>query len=801
MRGMLHWRHGYDDMPESVGPLANSLRASPMCCRLSYLTLLQFCIRSIVVLIVFSSHDGDAGETAGVTKEHADQAKLGLELFRNEIGPLLTAHCLECHGGEATKADFSVATREELMASGFVGRSASDSHLMALVRHADEPHMPFKQPRLSDEMIDALAKWIDLGAPYDRSLNGDKNTASEKSTTLVTDKDRQFWSFRRLQSVAAPNVRNTVWPRTVVDQFIVSSLEAKQLAPNPVASKEQLIRRAHLDLLGLPPTLEEIDQFVNDNRSDAYEHLIDRLLSSPHYGERWARHWLDVARFAESSGFEHDTDRPHAYTYRDFLVAAFNRDMPWDQMVQWQVAGDELAPDEPLAWMATGFLGAGVFPTQLTETEFESSRYDELDDVVGTLGVAFLGLSTGCARCHDHKFDPIPTSDYYRLVSVFATTVRGHKELPRLANSAGGDVLTQAMVFSDQIKPDPHHADGRGYPHFYPEVHYLRRGDVRQKEGVARAEPLQVLAVPDSFGCGWHVYGTSGNARDTDEPLHESRGHAQRTSLARWLTDSDQGAGHLVARVIVNRLWQHHFGRGLVATPNDFGYQGARPSHPELLDWLASDLIKHGWQLKRLHRLMMTSAVYMQSSAIDDDRNRIDIENQYLWHYRPRRLEAEAIRDSLLVAAGQLDTTLYGPGTLDETSRRRSIYYTIKRSQLIPLMQVFDWPEHLVSIGERSVTTIAPQSLALLNGPMVRGYARALADRVRPSSDVRLETAIESAYRITWGYRVSSEVVEHSAQFVRRQQRHYGASFEDEQQALADLCHALLASNEFLYLP
>ncbi|MEJ7594976.1 MAG: PSD1 and planctomycete cytochrome C domain-containing protein [Planctomycetaceae bacterium] len=966
-----------------------------------------FAVRLIVFIVLMKPALSD--EQKPLPADHPERAKKGLALFKSSVRTTLTQHCLDCHGGKSVKGDFDLSSRELLMSSGFVTDAADDSHLVALIEHTADPHMPFKKPKLPDEQIGQIRTWINLGAPYDTPL-------AEKPTTpalemQVKDSDRQFWSFQPLQTVAPPMVADTEWCRTPIDQFVRARQEAVKLSPNATADLHVLIRRAYLGLIGLPPTPERVDAFVNDTDPDAWSKLIDELLESPQYGERWARHWMDVARFAESHGYEQDYDRPNAYHYRDFLIRALNADLPYDKFVQWQLAGDELAPNNPLAMMATGFLGAGAFPTQLTEAEFESARYDELDDMVMTTGVSFLGLSIGCARCHDHKFDPIPARDYYRMAATFSSAIRAETEIDlspeenrkrqaafdsqlaakkqavaeyektqlpdrfrewlattpaaappgpwetlhviSVASSAGtkfelqpdssilstgsapakevitiiaesfrpgvkalrvealthdslpqhgpgragngnfvlGDVqvkvvpvdvsgadvklegyptkLTaarathqqntdslsvaasidgdpvsgwavdsggigkdQAAVFdlepssnftgsarwtitlsmnhpnpqhtlgrfrlsvSDQAQPMPevgsngpdakvlhalevlrqnideasddwktgltwfatsnvemrslrqavldlekqgpglqlakvmvtseglphmsHHADDRGFPHFYPETHLLKRGDVHQKQEVVTAGFLQVLAPAGVELSHWQV----------TPPEGWNRTSFRRATLANWMTDPKQGAGGLAARVMVNRLWQHHFGRGLVSTPNDFGISGERPSHPELLNWLASDLIKHGWKLKRLHKLIMMSQTYMQSGAHDEARAGIDRENLLLWRRTPQRLEADAIRDSMLAVSGRLDLTQFGPGTLDQNMTRRSVYFFIKRSQLIPMMMLFDWPEHLVSIGQRPVTTIAPQALMFMNSPQGRDYATAFAQRL-----------------------------------------------------------------------
>jgi hypothetical protein len=958
------------------------------------------------------------------------------------------------------------------MESGFVDKTAKDSHLMKLIKHAEDPHMPFKSPKLSAESIKRIGQWIDLGAPYDEPLSETSTTG--KKAMVVTDNDRKFWSFQPLNVSSPPQTKNKTWPRTDIDRFVLARQEAKQLSPNPTASRRVLIRRAYFDLLGLPPAPEEVAAFETNDDPLAWAKIIDRLLKSKHYGERWARHWMDVARFAESHGYEQDYDRPHAYHYRDFLIRALNADMSYKQFLQWQLAGDELAPDEPLALMATGFLGAGVFPTQLTEAEFESTRYDELDDMVTTTGVAFLGLSVGCARCHDHKFDPFPTKDYYRLAATFTKTIRSeidvdlnsagnakrkqewndqleklekelvdhdakqsadafkawlaafeptddigpwdllpmnsvsssagtkftvvngaalatteppnkevitvvtqtplksirairlealtHNSFPRKgpgrapngnfalgdfkvaarlvkakakpvtlkfasarathqqnttslsvaasidadlisgwAVDAGGIGKDQAAVFElakpyqpdgpveltitltlnhpnnkhtlghfrlsatsqSGVKPevgqpklspslvaalfkaketrDPktaewkqafvfyqsidakrqgllnkiashktnglktektkimvssegfphmkHHADGRGYPHFYPQTHLLNRGDVNQKKEVAEPGFLQVLSPAGAKAKHWQVA----------KPANWTRTTFQRANLANWITDTKDGAGQLAARVIVNRVWQHHFGRGIVGTPNDFGFQGDRPTHPELLDWLANEFINSGWKLKQLHKLVMTSSVYMQGGGFDAARAKLDPENTYLWRRAPRRLEAEAIRDSMLQVSGQLDTKMFGPGTLDQNMKRRSIYFFIKRSKLIPSMMLFDWPEHLVSIGQRSNTTIAPQALMFMNSPQGRAYAKAFARKAAGNTQPE---SVAQAYWIAFGRQPTGAESKLSNEFLDQQTKLYESQKQSAaaQVALTDLCQLLFGMNEFVYI-
>ncbi|MFQ5734687.1 MAG: DUF1549 domain-containing protein [Planctomycetaceae bacterium] len=735
-----------------------------------------------LLLLALAASECNAEPPAKIASSHAKEMQRGLALFRKQVRPVLIEQCLKCHGGNATRGKLDLSTRRSLMKRNVIGKTAQSSRLMSALRHTVKPFMPKDAAKLPAATLKHFADWINLGAPYDKPLI--PGVGGTTATESISESDRRFWSFRPLQIVPPPTV-NSRWVRTPVDRFVLAAMQRRGLSPNPLADRRVLIRRAYFDLIGLPPTPVEIEAFVKNPDSHAYEKLIDGLLKSPHYGERWARHWMDVARFAESYGYEQDYDRKHAWPYRDFLIRALNADMPYDRFVRWQIAGDELAPNDPLALTATGFLGAGAFPTQLTETEFERSRYDELDDMVSTTGVAFLGLSIGCARCHDHKYDPIPTADYYRLAAVFTTTIRAEIDL----KLPGANKKTKVQVTSEGFKPMKHNADGRGFPHFYPATYRLERGDVKQKQRVAKPGYLQVLMRDGRREMQW---------RKTP-PANWKRTSFRRAGLANWLTDAKHGAGHLAARVIVNRLWQYHFGRGIVATPNDFGAQGKRPSHPELLDWLAADLIRHGWKLKRLHKLIVTSAVYMQSSQSDKSRMRVDPKNVWLWRRVPRRLEAEAIRDAMLAVSGRLDKTMYGPGTLDPRMKRRSVYFFIKRSKLIPMMVLFDWPEHLVSIGRRSETTIAPQSLMFLNSPLVRDYAKGFARRIKA---VSLEDFVRNAFRRALGRSPTAREQTRSTAFLQRQSQRYRNAGKKNGPELAkvDLCQTLFSMNEFLFV-
>jgi mono/diheme cytochrome c family protein len=724
--------------------------------------------------------------------DHADRMALSLELFKSDVRGALIENCVKCHGGEKVRAGFDLTTREGLLAGGKSGvavkpEHADQSEIIDYLAHRMDPFMPPEQPPLPDELTAKIARWIDLGAAYDKPL---VERREKRGPMQVTDADRAYWAYAPLRSSFPDDAG--------IDRFVRGKYSEHNLNPAPPVGKRALIRRVYFDLTGLPPEPVAIDAFLGDTSPGAYERLVDQLLASPAFGERWARHWLDVARFAESHGFEHDYNRKDAFYFRDFVIRAFNSDMPYDQFVRWQIAGDELAPGDPLALMATGFLAAGVHPTQITIKDAERIRYDAMDDMLATTGSAMLATTVGCARCHDHKFDPIPTRDYYRMLSAFTTTVRSEVSLDLSAQEreiaeyaaqrglkvAGGDdaqkPVQEVMIASEgkHILPLRLHMTSEQIPDFYPDTYVLNHGDIEQKNGVAELGFLQVL--------------TRGDPKDRWPAVsNDARTSGRRAALSRWLTDVDAGAGHLLARVIVNRLWQHYFGRGIVQTSNDFGSQGDRPTHPELLDWLATELIRNGWRLKPIHKAILMSETYRMGEVASAANTAADRENRFLWHRPPRRLEAEEIRDSALMAGGMLDRTMFGPGTLDETSRRRSIYFTVKRSQLVPSMQMFDWPDTLTSLERRGVTTSSSQALVFINDPQFHRMAAGFAARIAATEDW-----VGAAYAIAYGRPPSDTERRQGQAFLAKQSQ----SYADPGKAMTDFCAALMAGSEFIYV-
>ncbi len=719
-------------------------------------------------------------------------------------------------------------------------------------------------------------------------------TKSASREMQVSDKDRGFRSFRPLAAVSPPD-SDSPWVRNDIDRFILASLEGAGLAPNPEADRRELIRRVTFDLTGLPPTPEEMAAYLADDAPDAYERVVDRLLASPHFGERWARHWLDVARYADSAGYEFDFERPTAYHYRDFVIKAFNEDMPYDRFVKWQLAGDEYEPDNPMAIAATGFVAAG--PT-VGNQESEQNFYDELDDMASTTASAFLGLTMACARCHDHKYDPIPSRDYYRMLAAFTTVKRedsflvsrvekeeyeeklgawrrrlseakrplddlrrpiretlreekikalpltdAEKELLRkpsekdnaeqmelkrkfgeslkvsdeeiqrsfgideIAVSAGVTARTAAIEKEAPLAPPAAMAvtDKKAEP---DESFLLARGNVEIKQEPVQLGFLSVLPGNDSPKFQPAVFKPAADAATT----------YQRTALAEWLTNVDEGAGRLAARVIVNRLWMHHFGLGIVGTPNDFGTQGDPPSHPELLDWLARDLIEHGWTLKRLHKLMVMSAAYRQSSAFDEARSTVDPANRLLWRRTPQRLEAESIRDAMLAATGKLNPAMYGPGVFPfmhpdaiatgstgkwpkdavdgPESWRRSVYVYIRRSAMLPMIEAFDLPPTVISCARRSTTTTPTQALALMNSSFVQDQARYLAERLRTELGDDKAAWVRRGHDLALARPPRDAELAAATAFLERQAAGYGSM----EKALVDYCQVLLGLNEFVYV-
>lgn len=615
-------------------------------------------------------------------------------------------------------------------------------------------------------------------------LSGGTLVAAEDTATAyqeppITDDDRQHWAFQPVVKVRVPKSDFPQRRRNEIDDFIGRTLKRNKLFPQPSASKRTLIRRLSFDLIGLPPTPSDLDAFVADANGDAYEQLVDRLLASPAHGERWAQHWLDLARFAETDGFEHDKTRPDAWKYRDWVIQALNSDMPYDEFIRQQIAGDELYPDDESALTATRFC---LSCPDMPDINLEKERlHTLLNEMTSTVGEVILGLQIGCAQCHDHKYDPLSQADFYRLRAVFEPAVHLEKN-------------KSLSVFSEQFP-------------YQGTSHLMHRGDFR-REGPEVLSGVPRVATPGS---------------ELLKPSPTKRSAGRRTALVEWLVSADNP---LTARVIVNRVWQHHFGRGLVDSPSDFGIMGMEPSHPELLDWLANWFVEQKWSLRRLHRLIVTSATWRQRSVLPDrasveDRAAwqfmltTDPDNRLLSHFPRLRLEGEVIRDAMLAAAGQLNRKMGGPGTRpplpnelvgtllknqwnvtkDETEHsRRSIYVFARRNLRYPIFEVFDRPSANTSCAERGMSTTAPQSLHLVNSEFSLAMAGDLATEIHQMQQNEQQN-IEDTFRRTLGRSPTANELQAAGRFLAA-----SSESHEDTDPLTHLCLSLFNCNEFIFI-
>ncbi|RXK53881.1 DUF1553 domain-containing protein [Oleiharenicola lentus] len=699
-------------------------------------------------------------------------AKADLDFFESKVRPVLSEHCYKCHSHTADKikAGLLLDSRDALLHGGNSGPAVipgkpDESLLIQAIRYTDEDlQMPPEDHggKLTDRQIADLTEWVRRGAPDPRVP---LSTAGGKSYGGV---GRKHWAFQPVQKPAVPAVKNTAWVQSPVDAFVLARLETAGLTPNPLADKRTLIRRVTFDLTGLPPTEAEIQRFLADTSPEAFAKVVDRLLDSPAYGERMARHWMDVARYSDTKGDpprRDDPRFPHAWTYRDYLIKSFNTDKPYNRFITEQLAADRVVaeaaakakaakqeiPDDQSILAALGFLRLG--------NQHDGRRNDIIDDRIDVTTKAFLGLTVSCARCHDHKFDPIPTKDYYSLYGVFANTTE-----PRLAMME--PALTARLPVTDDLTD--YMAKGRELVQRgeelqkqFLEMRRARERDPQKRRELVRAEGVLqreitnlemnhpgapprahgVTDVPNPKDYPVLLRGEVGNTGEmvprrfleilSADPKNRPawKKGSGRLELAQAIADPKNP---LTARVLVNRIWQQHFGAGFVATPDDLGNMGGAPSHPELLDWLATRLIESGWSLKQLHRTMLLTSTYQQGSRADPARLAADPDNRLLWHSSLRRLDFEEVYDSLLAISGSLDRTLGGkPVTAasDEFGKRRALYFLIDRRNPPELLTQFDFPNPDTPTGRRFETTVPQQALFLMNSPLVVETARKLTHR------------------------------------------------------------------------
>ncbi len=789
-------------------------------------------------------------------------ARRGIEVLR--------ANCVSCHSAALKMSNLQLDSRDGLMKGGSKGPSivsgdAAKSRLMQMVTHAAQPAMP-PGKKLSDADIEALRTWIDAGAPWPKE--------SESVPALEVP---SWWSFKPVTHHQAPSGSGTE-----IDRFVQNRIKKAGLAVSPKASKEALIRRAYYDLHGLPPAYEQIRKFVEDTSPDAWEKLIDELLASPRYGEKWGRHWLDLVRYGDTAGFEQDPYILDAWRYRDYVIESFNQDKPYNRFIQEQIAGDELWPEDPKAQLGTGYFNVGTNRDMLFKVE-DINRVEQLTDYVDTTSSVFMGLTVGCARCHDHKFDPIPQKDYFRMQAIFTPAVKhrifleynaarsydiglNYREfklrdvaeeiafiqkpysekirkekvaaLPKdlkeafetedekrtedqriLVNSNPGAVrVSQDEIYKELSADDKARLDflGRRLVGLYanhssgpiaPGV--IEEGRVSQDTYMpARGQDGLGIKVPPGLL-------TAIGGKDIPDPPEEAVTTYRRKALAEWLTDP---AHPLTTRVMVNRMWQYHFGRGLVATPSDFGTRGSAPSHPELLDWLATQFVEKKWSVKAMHKLLMMTDVYQRSSNAMEGVRSKDPENIWLTHYSRRRLMAEEVRDSVLQAAGTLNLKMGGrpvvpPQTKEELygmsqspdnfwpvswnkadHTRRSVYTLVRRSYRPPLMEAFDGLDGTLHCSRRDESTVAPQSLTLMNSDFAYDQARAFAAKLMEEKSAH--AIAKAAFQKSLSRNPTEDELRLTVAFLEKQQQQTGTL----EAAVVELARGMFNLNEFLYV-
>ena len=838
--------------------------------------------------------DGSA-DAASLVTDPAVVAERG-RFFENKIRPLLVENCIKCHGPEKQQGNLRLDSLDGLTQGGDSGPSivigqSDKSLLVSAVRHEDFEMPPNK--RLPDEQIEALILWIDHGAHWPVQSAAKMETRRGK---ILSDEDRNYWAVQPLARVEVPDVRSAIDGdrcENELDAFIIAAHSKKGLSLAPPAEPLVLARRVYFDLLGVPPTPAEIDQYKSDTSDQAYEHLVDRLLDDPRYGQRWGRHWLDLVRYAESDGFKQDAYRPTAYLYRDYVINALNRDMPYDQFVFEQLAGDEAPNADSSTLAATGFLRHWIY--EYNQRDVRTQWSNILNDLTDVTGEVFLGLGIGCARCHDHKFDPILQKDYYRLQASFAAFLprdnalaAAADELDRYHAQLGEWEAATATIRAEMNELEREVRErtaAKAIDKFPPDVRPLlrRSNDERspfemqiadlalrqvsvewekldygkqlkgeQKERwqalkeeldkfthLKPAAPDALLAAGETGVQAPPTFIPASGSSSQAEPIIPAtfevlgatpliavppagaKSTGRRTALANWINDA---ANPLTHRVIVNRVWQYHFGTGIVANASDFGRLGEPPSHPEMLDWLANWWLENGRSFKRLHKLIVQSATYRQASRHPDGERYADVDhrNMWLWHFPARRLDAEQVRDAMLVASGTIDWKMGGPAS-EHGSNRRAIYTKVMRNTPDPMLNVLDAPDGSSSVARRSVTTTAVQSLLLANSPWPIELSREMAANLR-SEQSSTEEQIILAYRRCFARKPSPEEMRLALKFLDDQaqvpidSKETDGSQESSEEndsgrpgahdeppnaygrALADLCHVLLNSSEFLYV-
>ncbi|MBI1355943.1 MAG: DUF1553 domain-containing protein [Acidobacteria bacterium] len=757
---------------------------------------------------------------------------LDIDFFEKKIRPVLAEQCAACHSAQLSDpmGGLRVDSREGLRTGGASGPALvegkpSESLLLKALSYQDPSLKMPPTGKLPDAVLADFRTWIERGAADPRGEAPATAAKKQAGPGTPIEEGKHWWAFQPLQTHPAPPSSRPGWARTKMDAFVLARLEQNELEPSPEADRRTLVRRVYLDLTGLPPTYDEIEAFAADDSPDAYSALVERLLASPRYGERWGRHWLDVARWAEDHPTSEATNQPHpfAWRYRDWVVEAVNQDVPYDRFLRMQLAADLMPGFQPEDMRALGYIGNSPMyhkDPRLSRDVIETLASDDWDERVDALSRGLLGLTVACARCHDHKFDPITNKDYYGLAGVFASLwlvkrpivemdpaaadklVWEHERLVRLKGMSGN--LGELDTIAEEL---------------HPVVARMKEEVAELKERLDKDPTPLTHAVID---CGVYIDGSTptvtffdlrpgeprdlpvfirGNVANTGdivprrflsvfadgepEPFRQGTGRLE-------LADKIVGpAGPLAARVWVNRVWGWHFGEHLVRTPSDFGTQGEKPTHPELLDDLAARFVANGWSLKWLHREILLSAAYRQSSHVTDAGQSADPTNRWLWRMNPRRLDFEAWRDSILEATGELDLTAGGPSAEADESPRRSVYAKVSRSRPNRVMQLFDFPDVTQHSPQRQVTTTPLQQLFVLNSAWMQARAEALS--AAAGHDDEPQQKIRTLYRRTLGRNPQADEIDLALSFLAQRQRELGRP------AWAEYAQVLLATNELTY--
>ena len=834
----------------------------------------------VLALIAPTAVANEEGKNADASV--ADQH---LQLFTESVLPILKEHCFECHSAEEHRGGLSLESRAGLIAGGDSGPSFDENQpeaslILEAVRYEGYEMPP--RGKLPPELIATIERWVAAGAPYSPEMQGDEGMQRAVAPGAdISESDRKFWAFQPLADPAVPLVENKDYVASPIDAFVASKLEQAGLSVGQPAEPAALIRRLHYDLTGLPPSRELVDAYVADPSEQHYMRIVDQLLASPEYGQRWGRHWLDLVRYAETNSYERDGEKPEVWRFRDYVIDSMNRDKPFDEFATEQIAGDELE-FEPEHLVATGYYRLGLWDDEPADPVL--ARYDDLDDIVMTTGQVFLGLTINCSRCHDHKIDPISQRDYYRFLGFFQglnrygirgqDTVEKFSLRPMLPPTEGKQYLEAVNNYRrqrdqlqrtlnqvhDKIRQDFQPVEHEEFRHQMNRVAIVKKrvgkllsedefnkyqaafARIRELERNKPEELAMALCVTEQGSNPPQTFVlTRGNPHAEAAPVSpgfpevlsdpefdggldpvipespnpETSG--RRSVLADWLTNTQSNP--LTPRVTANRIWQYHFGRGIVRTPNDFGFQGAPPTHPELLDWLASRLIDADWHFKPLHRMIVTSNTYRLSSEARERELAQDPTNDLLWRFDPRRLSAEEIRDSILAVSGRLNYQQDGPSMYPiiepevlagqsrpgagwhdspESQRsRRSIYIHVKRSLAVPLLASFDMADTDFTCPVRFATTQPTQALGMINSDFVRKQAAIMAeDAVRVVGDDPHEFAREILARVMQREPEGDEV----QQAVELLQRLVDQRGESPEKARQHLTLVALNLNEFVYL-